>query len=284
MKDLKLELMNGLKGFVNSETMRVKYHSELPESLKEWYVYTLDGGHCVFVLLKQFESKMSLKTESEYLEWIIPIPVSTVLRGYTVNDDGIIVVKGVDYTSSDGAYINNEDCEFVTSYESETLEVFAKNTLSSIEDIEDHTVFDHHGQVVNTNFFNSTYSEYGAFCLKLKCNRLHLFVPPEHTWSISEIKTAKHVVLTKGTDYLSGKKMFELLFEDFSINPFFLNIDFKQGSKTILTLKEDCHIPIHVHSLTERNLKLKCYIRKGDHYKLPYLKPYKRINNYIGLI
>jgi hypothetical protein len=66
------DLLNDLNSFINKSTLKYKYHEPLPPELDKWYVYTLDGGHCVFVLLHQDESEMKNDPDSSYLDYLLP--------------------------------------------------------------------------------------------------------------------------------------------------------------------------------------------------------------------
>lgn len=106
------ELLKNLNGVINGSTLKMKYYKPLPLELAKWYVYTLDGGHSIFALLKQDENEIRKDSKNSYGVFIIPCPVKTVLKGYTVNPDGIVIVDGIEYNSEMGLIIDEEDEEF----------------------------------------------------------------------------------------------------------------------------------------------------------------------------
>ena len=112
LMDFKFELINGLYGAVNAETLRMKYYMPLPYELEVWYVYLLDGGHNIFVLLEQFEDEIASNPQTTYADHLIPCPVKTVLKGYRLNADGIVVVKGLEYSFQLGLVVPEDDFEF----------------------------------------------------------------------------------------------------------------------------------------------------------------------------
>jgi hypothetical protein len=101
-----------LTGVVNFNTMRVKYYKPIPKELEDWYVFTLDGGHNIFVLLKQSKKELKNNPQKSYEDFMVPCPVKTVLKGYTVNNDGIIVVDGLHYSKEKGLVIPEENFEY----------------------------------------------------------------------------------------------------------------------------------------------------------------------------
>lgn len=52
------------------------YHSALPEDLRDWYCYTIDGGHSILSLI---EGSFNEGAE-DLLDDLCPCPVKAVLR------------------------------------------------------------------------------------------------------------------------------------------------------------------------------------------------------------
>ena len=106
------KLHKGMWGAVNNYTLIKQYHRRLPLELEQWYVYTLDGGHNIFVLLKQFENELLNDITKSYQDFMIPCPVKTVTRKYQINKDGIIVIDTIKYRDMYGALVDYNDFEY----------------------------------------------------------------------------------------------------------------------------------------------------------------------------
>lgn len=68
-----------------------RYHSALPPELERWYAYCSDGGHCVVCVLKQ-----DYQPGVDLTDYLVPVPVKTVLRGYSVQEGYVVVDVGYD--------------------------------------------------------------------------------------------------------------------------------------------------------------------------------------------
>ena len=86
----------------------VKYHSQLPAEISQWYVYTRNSGHRILcVLKKNIKADMA---EADYQERLVSAPVKTVLRGYAIRDSFVIVDS--EYDPATGFVAEPEDREF----------------------------------------------------------------------------------------------------------------------------------------------------------------------------
>ncbi len=84
------------------------YHTTLPSELQRWYCYPRDGGHCILCILKtHFHPEQADWDEKD---WPVPVPVRTVLRGYSIRDGFVIV--DVPYDSFLGVRPPEEDREW----------------------------------------------------------------------------------------------------------------------------------------------------------------------------
>lgn len=82
-----------------------EYHSPLPAELQEWYCYTCDGGHSIVcALAKDYQPGVDMTN------YLVPVPVRTVLRGYEVRGDYIVV--DLPYSEEIGLIAPPEDGEF----------------------------------------------------------------------------------------------------------------------------------------------------------------------------
>ena len=91
----------------------IKYHSPLPGDITPWYVYTRNSGHRILCVLKN--SLKENMTEADYENKLLSAPVKTVLRGYTMKDDFVIV--DFDSNSDTGFCTETEDREFEADIE-----------------------------------------------------------------------------------------------------------------------------------------------------------------------
>src|SRR5690606_22796554 len=82
------------------------------------------------------------------------------------------------------------------------------------------------GQIIaKTNFFDSQYARRGLFYLSWNAGAGRLLVPDSQKRAISEMRSAKYVIVSRGPwlEY-DGADALELLFEDFSDAPYVLTI------------------------------------------------------------
>lgn len=81
------------------------YHSPLPAELSAWYAYCSDGGHCIVCCLEQ-----DYCPDTDLTDYLVPVPVMTVLRGYSVKNG--YAVASVPYSKDLGLLAPEEDAEF----------------------------------------------------------------------------------------------------------------------------------------------------------------------------
>lgn len=86
-----------------------KYHSPLSPTLAGWYCYPLDGGHSILCLLAK-DLSAAFETNQKVSDYLLPVPVKSVLRGFTIVNDFVVV--DLPYSSDYGLKINDEDEEF----------------------------------------------------------------------------------------------------------------------------------------------------------------------------
>jgi hypothetical protein len=82
------------------------YHTPLPDELRPYYVYTIDGGHSLIVFLDYLQKP----GQSPDL-YLVPAPVKTVLRtGYHI-DKGYLISR-INYSSETGLITEEGDDEY----------------------------------------------------------------------------------------------------------------------------------------------------------------------------
>lgn len=83
------------------------YHSPLPAPLAAWYCYTVDGGHSVLVAVAEF-----YRTGANPSSFLVPAPVKTVLAHPWREEEGYVVVDGLQYDGEVGLRTPPGDDEF----------------------------------------------------------------------------------------------------------------------------------------------------------------------------
>lgn len=81
------------------------YHSPLPKNVAPWYSYCSDGGHCIVCCLKE-----DYKEGIDLTNYLVPVPVKTVLKNYQVK--GQYVVVDLPYSPELGVLTPAKDTEF----------------------------------------------------------------------------------------------------------------------------------------------------------------------------
>ena len=83
------------------------YPSPLPTPLQLWYCYSQDGGHSIVVALAQY---YAIGADPE--GFLVPAPVKTVLSHEWHEQEGYILVRGLEYSEELGLVTPPEDEEF----------------------------------------------------------------------------------------------------------------------------------------------------------------------------
>jgi hypothetical protein len=81
-------------------------------------------------------------------------------------------------------------------------------------------------KLIDTNYWQTEHCKAGYAYMTLNAGAYRLLVPPvNHKW-LDEIRTAKEVVISRGAWPQANKKeAFEVMFEDFTDNPFAIYMD-----------------------------------------------------------
>jgi hypothetical protein len=86
-----------------------EYHKTLPESVSGWYCYVKDGGHSILCLLKR-NVVQAFEPDENIADFLIPVPVKTVLRDYTIENSFVVV--DIEYSAETGLQTNPADTEW----------------------------------------------------------------------------------------------------------------------------------------------------------------------------
>ncbi len=130
-------------------------------------------------------------------------------------------------------------------------------------------------ELAETNYFESEYARSGKVYMSINAGAFRLLFPDSMLNMLEDMSSAKEVVISLGKWPDAGKHLaFEILFEDFSDNPFCLHI----GSEMIDRIPNDMHRKdetiFTIWTSKGKVLTLPCYTRKVN--KIPYLKPRKK--------
>jgi|GEM_PF-1182026 len=261
------ESLRKLCSSVNRNPYVTKYYKSLPKELEKWYVCTFDGGHNIFVFPKQFDDVLKSNPKYSYSDCIIPCPVKTVLRGYIVNDDGIIEIEGLQYNIQSGLIFPEDDIEYPS--EIRVCEAENPNSISILYSGK---------EVFKTNYFDSGFNHKGLFYLSYHEKCFQLFIPSLFMDRIDEIKSAKYAVITLGEDKSFRKAGIEILFEDFTRNPFSIQISLNQLRYPFDKTLDGSRLELKGYCKEGLAFNMNVYVRSAFNYSLPYLKPIKTAN------
>jgi hypothetical protein len=87
-------------------SLDTEYHLELPDELNKWHVFVMDSGHSILCLLETFIHTVQ---ENKYEDYLLPVPVKSVLRNYRIENN--IVIVNLQYDKKFGL-IGYEDDDF----------------------------------------------------------------------------------------------------------------------------------------------------------------------------
>ncbi len=126
-----------------------KTHPKLDPMLARWYAYPEDAAHSIECVLR-VHADQAFKAGGDPAEYLIPVPVRAVLRGYTVERG--YVIANLEYDPAFGLVTDEGDSEYL-----ETGGVVS----ASIEISND-------GQKITaTNYWQSDYARAGALYISV---------------------------------------------------------------------------------------------------------------------
>jgi hypothetical protein len=137
---------------------------------------------------------------------------------------------------------------------------------------------------ITTNFWETDWNRKHYLYLTLgKKNIFHLLIPTSLEYLIDEMETGKYVVLTTGktdgekamligTNVPDNVEMVELMFEDNTESPFCSHISIPQCTYRIGADFNHKKTVLKIYTENEE-MELDLYIRSGEEYALPYMKP-----------
>ena len=138
------------------------------------------------------------------------------------------------------------------------------------------TTVNHGPLVVSSTYWGSSFEELGKLWVSVNAGAIRVLVPMSMRRIIEDMRTAKHVICSRGPWPAGGKAdAMELLFEDFSDCPFSLHV----GPESVDQFPGDPAPGAWVVTVWDQKkgkphkaLERPCHWRRVD--ALPYLKPW----------
>ncbi len=125
-------------------------------------------------------------------------------------------------------------------------------------------------KIKKTNYWKSEYATEGKLYFSINAGCIRMLVPEKMEHIIPEIKTGKKIILSRGAWPEQGRDdSFEILFDDYSDNPFVLHVGTEQWD---MIPKKEKGWEFAVWTRERNVLQKKCYYRKVS--KIPYMKPW----------
>ena len=128
-------------------------------------------------------------------------------------------------------------------------------------------------KIAKSNYYESSYNAHDKFFMAYNAKCFHLFIPSALSDIIKEIKTGNYAVLTVGKDRIFRKNLVEIMFEDFTDNPYSITISPEQMLQVIGVTFNNLKFSLIIYTETGIGYEMDVYVRFGAHYKLPFLKP-----------
>lgn len=127
--------------------------------------------------------------------------------------------------------------------------------------------------IISTNFWDLDINKKGKFFLSINAGAFRLLVPEDKEAEIKEMKTAKLVIISQGFWREANSPAFEILFEDYSDNPYVLYITTTAADRSVLE-KQQIGLTFSVWIKgCKKVLELPCNFRQVS--TIPYLKEWE---------
>ena len=127
-------------------------------------------------------------------------------------------------------------CKQTSRFEMKEIR-YNPNHPSAKNNINDLAIFiDSEGQdIVKTNYWDTSLAKQGFLYLSWNAGAARLLVPDciFKPRMISEMNTAKDIIISRGFRYETMSEAIEILFDDFSPNPFCLQLDIQQCDRLL---------------------------------------------------
>lgn len=104
------------------------------------------------------------------------------------------------------------------------------------------TIENNEAEIISTNYWQTEHAIRGLLYLSINAGTLRLLLPEQWTADISDMKTAKVVIISRGPWPAQGKSdALELLFEDETDSPYMMHISAEQVDRMPRDTDRDRH-------------------------------------------
>ena len=125
-------------------------------------------------------------------------------------------------------------------------------------------------QIVRTNYWDSEHAGLGYFYLSWNAGAARLLVPDNQKPALSEMKTAKIVIISRGQ--WRGRDALELLFEDNTDTPYVINVVAEQTDRMIPDIDQGGGFVVTAWTRQGKELSLTGKYRRVK--ELPCMQPW----------
>jgi hypothetical protein len=223
------------------------YLSSLPYELRRWYRRLDSCGHSILSISPH---AVHLFPNAAITGLLIPCPVKTVLRGYSIRDGYVWLNPETHcYDKELGLVVDDEDEELDT-------ECYL-NYLRIVND---------GAEILETNYFQLTTCK---FFLSVNARSYRLLIPEMIESSINEMKSCEYAIISYADN------AYEILFEDHTDNPYQMQSDIRATDRIPLKSEMPCSENLILSvwiSPARKVLELPARIRRVK--SLPYCRPW----------
>lgn len=132
---------------------------------------------------------------------------------------------------------------------------------------------DEHPQLIkSTNFWTTDYAKQGFCFLSWNAGAGRLLMPESTKNFLKEMRAANHVVVSRGFWPEAGEDGIELLFEDYSSEPFCLHLTGRQTDRKLPASDQGGPFRFFVWAKDGLTFEFPAFYRKVK--RVPYLKPW----------
>jgi hypothetical protein len=257
---------NDIKLMIASMATPYKYKGYLPKDLEKHHVYYVDSGHSIVCVL---ESHLDQAQKTDMKMYEVPVPVKYVVKkGYRFVNDHVVV--DAPYDEFLGLVIDEKYRDYslhgtIDSHKTESSNDLPEQSFCMIESAGEN--------LISSDYWQSEEAKKGFFVLSINAGAFRLMVPENQEHLISEFKTGKYCIVSKGGSAVSGHPyMIELLFEDHTDAPYHLILSPRQVDRNPLNSDAGKKYKMSVWTKgCKKVMEMDAYYRVVD--VIPCLKP-----------
>ena len=130
-------------------------------------------------------------------------------------------------------------------------------------------------KIKETNFWDSELAKYGKFYCSINAGCIRLLVPDNQVHLLSEMKTGKKVILSRGPwPQMGVDDGFEIMFEDYSNCPFSIHVGTESWDLLPDQNTTGSKWQFAIWTRSGCMYQSKCYYRIVD--EIPHMKPWEK--------